>query len=222
MTRRSTVKAIFWRVGGGSKEKGRLCMRTAQELEHLSAREPDSGLVRVVVDTPKGSRNKYKYDEKLGLYWLSKVLPLGSAFPYDFGSIPSTLAEDGDPLDVLLLGEEALFPGCLVTVRLVGVIQAEQTEHGKTFRNDRLMGAIETPVNRPAIQTFEDLRSECLEEIEYFFMAYNHLEGRHFQPLGRHGPAMAEQLLADGIRQFDQAQGGRDVAQHTAAGGPGR
>src|ERR1043166_4601889 len=115
-------------------------MGTAPALEHLSAREPDSGLVRVVVDTPKGSRNKYKYDETLGLYRLSEVLPLGSAFPYDFGFIPSTRAEDGDPLDVLLLGEEAPFPGCLVTVRLVGVIQAEQTDHGKTFRNDRLIG----------------------------------------------------------------------------------
>jgi len=197
-------------------------MGTAQTLEHLSAREPDSGLVRVVVDTPKGSRNKYKYDEHLGLYRLSKVLPLGLAFPYDFGFIPSTQAEDGDPLDVLLLGEEALFPGCLVTVRLVGVLQAEQTEHGKTFRNDRLMGAIETPLNRPVIQTLEDLRSERLEEIEDFFMAYNHLEGRHFQPLGRHGPAMAEQLLADGIRQFDQAKDGRDVEQHPAAHDRGR
>jgi inorganic pyrophosphatase len=197
-------------------------MGTAQTLEHLSAHEPNSGLVRVVVDTPKGSRNKYKYDEQLGLYRLSKVLPLGLAFPYDFGFIPSTQAEDGDPLDVLLLGEEALFPGCLVTVRLVGVLQAEQTEHGKTFRNDRLMGAIETPVNRPVIQTFEDLRSERLEEIEYFFMAYNHLEGRHFKPLGRHGPAMAEQLLADGIRQFDHAKSGRDVEQHTAANDHGR
>ena len=191
-------------------------MRTARELEQLSAREPDSRLVRVVVDTPKGSRNKYKYDETLGLYRLSKVLPLGSAFPYDFGFIPSTRAEDGDPLDVLLLGEEALFPGCLVTVRLAGVIQAEQTEHGKTFRNDRLIGAIETPVNRPAIQTLEDLRTERLDEIEHFFIAYNHLEGRHFKPIGRHGPAMAEQLLADGIRQFGNAKGGRYVGQHTA------
>ena len=190
-------------------------MGTAQTLEHLSPREPDSGLVRVVVDTPKGSRNKYKYDEQLGLYRLSKVLPLGLAFPYDFGFIPSTQAQDGDPLDVLLLGEEALFPGCLVTVRLVGVLQAEQTEHGQTFRNDRLIGAIETPVNRPAIQTFADLRPEHLDEIEYFFMAYNHLEGRHFKPLGRHGPAMAGQLLADGIRQFDQAKGSRPVEQHT-------
>jgi inorganic pyrophosphatase len=144
------------------------------------------------------------------------VLPLGSAFPYDFGFIPSTRAEDGDPLDVLLLGEEALFPGCLVTVRLVGVIQAEQTEHGKTFRNDRILGAIETPVNQPVIQTLEDLRTERLDEIEYFFMAYNHLEGRHFTPIGRHGPAMAEQLLADGIRQFSNAKGGRHVEPYTA------
>jgi inorganic pyrophosphatase len=197
-------------------------MGTAQKLEHLSACEPDSGLVRVVVDTPKGSRNKYKYDEQLGLYRLSKVLPLGIAFPYDFGFIPSTQAEDGDPLDVLVLGEEALFPGCLVTVRLVGVLQAEQTEHGKTFRNDRLMGAIETPVNRPAIQTLEDLRPEHLDEIEYFFMAYNHLEGRHFKPIGRHGPAIAKQLLVDGIRQFDHAQGGRNVEQHTAENDHGR
>jgi inorganic pyrophosphatase len=190
-------------------------MGTAQTLEHLSAREPDSGLVRVVVDTPKGSRNKYKYDAHMGLYRLSKVLPPGLAFPSDFGFIPSTQTQDGDPLDVLLLGEETLFPGCLVTVRLVGVLQAEQTEHGKTFRNDRLIGAIETPVNRPAVQTCADLRPEHLDEIEYFFMAYNHLEGRHFQPLGRHGPAMAEQLLADGIRQCDQGQGSRPVEPHT-------
>jgi inorganic pyrophosphatase len=97
----------------------------------------------------------------------------------------------------------------------VGVLQAEQTEHGKTFRNDRLMGAIETPVNRPAIQTLTELPSERLDEIEYFFRAYNHLEGRHFTPIGRHGPATAEQLLADGIRQFDHTRAGRHGEQHT-------
>ena len=185
-------------------------------LEHLDAREPDAGLVRVVVDTPKGSRNKYKYDETLGLYRLSKVLPLGLAFPYDFGFIPSTRAADGDPLDVLVLGEDALFPGCLVTVRLVGVLQAEQTEHGKTFRNDRLLGTIETVVNRPAIQTLADLSTEHLDEIEAFFITYNHLEGRHFTPSGRHGPARAEQILADAIRQFDHAASRRQSVQHPA------
>ena len=130
----------------------------------------------------------------------------GITFPYDFGFIPATRAADGDPLDVLVLGEEPLFPGCLVTVLLVGVIQAEQTEHGKTFRNDRLLRAIETPVNRPAIQTFTDLRTEHLEEIEAFFMTYNHPEGRHFVPIGRHGSAQAELLLANGIQQCAQTK----------------
>ena len=183
-------------------------MSMVQGLANLSAYEPDSGLVRAIVDTPKGSRNKYKYDEQLGLYRLSKVLPLGTAFPYDFGFIPSTRGEDGDPLDVLLLGEEALFPGCLVTVRLVGVIQAEQTEHGTTFRNDRLIGAIETPLNRPEIQSLDDLRSDRLDEIEHFFIAYNHLEGRHFKPLGRHSPAMAKRLVANGIQNFEKVEDG--------------
>ena len=106
MTRRSTGKTPCVAGGVGLSSEGKDRYGTAQALEHLSAREPDSGLVRVVVDTPKGSRNKYKYDETLGLYRLSKVLPLGLAFPYDFGFIPSTRAEDGDPLDVLVLGEE--------------------------------------------------------------------------------------------------------------------
>src|SRR5262249_22376983 len=95
-------------------------MLTGEGLEHVSARESDTGLVRVVVDTSKGSRNKYKYDETLGLYRLSKVLPLGITFPYDFGSIPSTRAEDGDPLDVLVLGEEALLPGLCATSPIAG------------------------------------------------------------------------------------------------------
>src|SRR2546428_615345 len=88
-TRRSTGKTTCVAGGWGSQAKERGCMDTAQALEHLSAREPDSGLVHVVVDTPKGSRNKYTYDETLGLYRLSKVLPLRIAFPYDFGFIPS-------------------------------------------------------------------------------------------------------------------------------------
>src|SRR5437588_699981 len=97
-----------------------------QAQTHLEARDPASGLVHVVIDTPRGSRNKFKYDEKLGLFRLSKVLPLGSCFPYDFGFIPSTRAGDGDALDVLVLMDEPAFTGCLLRVRLIGVLQAEQ------------------------------------------------------------------------------------------------
>jgi inorganic pyrophosphatase len=181
-------------------------MHPFQGLASLRAREPGSGLVYVLIDTPKGSRNKYKYDEQLGLYRLSKVLPMGASFPYDFGYIPSTRAEDGDPLDILILGEEPLFPGCLVTVRLVGVIQAEQTESGRTFRNDRLVGAIETPLNRPDVDTLADLGAQRLAEIEHFFIAYNQAEGRQFTPISRHGPEVAEQCVTDGIRQFEAAK----------------
>src|ERR1700722_6267161 len=80
----------------------------------------DKKSLRVVIETPKGSRNKFKYDDKLGTYALSTVLGEGMVFPYDFGFVPQTQAEDGDPLDVLLLMDEPAFPGCVVEARIVG------------------------------------------------------------------------------------------------------
>ena len=97
------------------------------------------GYVHVVIDTPRGSRNKYKWDSKLGLFKLSHVLTAGAVFPFDFGFVPGTRAADGDALDVLVLTDEPLTTGCVVYSRLIGVIEAEQTEAGKTFRNDRML-----------------------------------------------------------------------------------
>ncbi len=96
----------------------------ATPLNKLAAIDSESGLLNVVIDTPKGSRNKYKLDEQSGQWRLSKMLPQGMAFPYDFGFIPSTRAEDGDPIDVLLLSDEPSFPGCIVPAKLIGVIEA--------------------------------------------------------------------------------------------------
>ena len=81
--------------------------------------------VSVIVDTPKGSRNKYKWDEKLGLFKLGHVLSVGASFPYNFGFIPGTRGEDGDALDVLVLMDDPAFVGCLVPSRLIGVIEAK-------------------------------------------------------------------------------------------------
>lgn len=81
--------------------------------------------LHALVDPPKGSCNKFKSDEKHGLYKLSGVLAAGAFFPYDFGFVPSTLAEDGDPIDVLLLMEEPAFVGCLVPSRLLGGFSAQ-------------------------------------------------------------------------------------------------
>jgi inorganic pyrophosphatase len=88
-------------------------------------------------DSESGCRNKLKYDPDQQLFGLNKVLPSGMAFPYDFGFIPSTAGDDGDPLDVLVLMDEPVPAGCKVLCRLVGVIEGEQTSDGETERNDR-------------------------------------------------------------------------------------
>jgi inorganic pyrophosphatase len=93
----------------------------------LAPFDEKTGALNVVVETPKGRRNKFKFDERLELFTLTKVLPSGAVFPFDFGYVPATKGEDGDPLDVLLLMDEPVFVGCLVAARLVGVIEVEQT-----------------------------------------------------------------------------------------------
>jgi len=100
----------------------------------LEPLDEESGTLNVIIDTPKGSRNKFKYDERSEIFKLGGALPLGAVFPFDFGYIPSTRAEDGDPLDVLILMDEPAFTGCLVQAKLIGVIEAEQTEAGETTR----------------------------------------------------------------------------------------
>ena len=167
----------------------------ATPVNELPAVDPDSGRVNVVVDTPQGSRNKYKFDEQHGQWRLSKVLPQGMYFPYDFGFIPSTRGEDGDPLDVLLLADEPAFPGCVVPARLIGVLEAEQTEGGKTIRNDRLVAVVETPYNPAEYRSLEEASPQRLDEIEHFFVSYNKMEGRQFKPLARHGADRAQELI---------------------------
>ena len=89
----------------------------------------------MVIETPKGSRNKYAFDEKQKIFALKKVLPAGMAFPYDFGFIPSTIAEDGDPVDVLALMDEPGAVGCLLQCRVVGIIEGEQGKKKDAERN---------------------------------------------------------------------------------------
>jgi inorganic pyrophosphatase len=169
----------------------------ATPVSELPAVDPDSGRLNVVVDTPRGCRNKYKFDERHGHWRLSKALPQGMSFPYDFGFIPSTRGEDGDPVDVLLLMDEPAFPGCVVTARLIGVLEAEQTEDGETVRNDRLVAVLETPYNPPEYRSLDEVSRQRLAEIEHFFVSYNQMEGRHFKPLARRGADRAEELLEE-------------------------
>jgi inorganic pyrophosphatase len=178
-------------------------------VHKLPAVDPDSGRVNVVVDTPRGSRNKYKFDQDHEQWRLSKVLPQGMAFPYDFGFIPSTEGGDGDPVDVLLIADEPAFPGCVVSARLIGVIEAEQTEEGKPLRNDRLIAVVETPMNPAEYRSLDELSRQRLDEIEHFFISYNQMEGRQFHPLSRHGPDRARELLEQAARGGSTGNGAK-------------
>lgn len=175
-------------------------------LLHLEAFHDEEGL-NVVIETPKGSRNKYDYDEQLGLFRLGGVLTSGASFPFDFGFVPSTVGGDGDPLDVLVLMDEPAFAGCLVRTRLVGVIEAEQTERdGEATRNDRLIGVAADARLHTRVRTLESLGTTLLEEIEHFFVSYNQVKGKKFEPLSRFGPERALELVEEGMKRFRQSK----------------
>ena len=178
---------------------------SALDLISINAYASDSGALHVIIETPKGSRNKFNYDEEFKLFKLGGVLPAGAVFPFDFGFIPSTKGGDGDPLDVLLLMDEPAFPGCLIPARLVAVIEAEQTERdGETTRNDRLIAVAEGSHTHKGIRTLADLNENLVDEIEHFFVSYNKIKGKEFKPLGRSGPLKAARVIEEGIKRFRQ------------------
>ena len=133
------------------------------------------------------------------------MLPLGASFPYNFGFVPATRAADGDPLDVLVLTEEPILVGCIVPVRLISVLEGEQTERSrKPVRNDRLIGVVETEYNPPEIRLLHELDEERLLELEHFFVSYNEMEGRRFRWIGRKGPEQALRIVEKGRRSARQ------------------
>jgi len=147
----------------------------------------------VVIETPKNTPNKLKFDPDLGAFMLAKVLPVGMVFPYDFGFLPGTHAPDGDQLDVLILMDAPLFPGCVVPSRLIGVLECEQRERdGTVERNDRLLAVAEASTVHAGTTTIRDLSPAILTGIEAFFADYNRLAGKEFRVLRRRGSRAAE------------------------------
>jgi inorganic pyrophosphatase len=157
--------------------------------------------VTVVIETSRGSRNKLGYDPTNGAFRLKFVLPEGMVFPYDFGFVPSTRAEDGDPLDVLVLLDHPAPAGCLVGARLIGIIEARQreTDDREWTRNDRLLGVATHARTHRHITALSDLRPGQCDEIAAFFSQYSRLNGRAFEVLGQSGPDAARAALERAI-----------------------
>ena len=159
------------------------------------------GFVKAIIETPKNSRNKYKFDQENGIFELSTSLKAGMTFPFDFGFIPATHAEDGDPLDILVLMDQPAFPGCLVQTRIIGVLEAEQTENDSTFRNDRLIGVHVNSANYGSHSNWKELPRTMCEQIEEFFVYYNKCRKRIFKPIAWRGPEHALKLLKQSVME---------------------
>jgi inorganic pyrophosphatase len=159
----------------------------------------DKQMLRVVIETPKGSRNKFAFDPDEHIFELKKVLPAGMAFPYDFGFVPSTKADDGDPVDVLVLMDEPAFPGCILTCRPIGVIEGEQGDKKDKERNDRIMAVEQDAHSWVDIKTIDDLGKEFCRELEEFFVNCHRLSGKKYRVLGLKGPDQARKLVKSGI-----------------------
>lgn len=154
-----------------------------------------------IVETPGGSRNKYNWEPGERAFRLGKVLPEGFVFPHDFGFFPNTEADDGDPVDVLILGDEPTFPGCRVEVRLIGVIEGEQLKKGKRERNHRLIAVAEESRRYARVISLSDLGSNVIEELEHFFVMYHLNDGTTYRVVGRKGSASATRALDEARRQ---------------------
>ncbi|HYO62391.1 MAG TPA: inorganic diphosphatase [Pyrinomonadaceae bacterium] len=192
-------------------------------LSELPPFDEESGDLNVIVETPKRSRNKFDYDEERGLFKLGGVLPAGAFFPFDFGFVPSTVGGDGDPVDVLLLMDEPAFPGCLVAARLVAVIEAEQTERdGERTRNDRLIAVAAGSRTHRDVRTLADLSDALLSEIEHFFVSYNEIKGKKFEPRGRFGPKRARELVEEAAKKRGGKRRARKGAGKALGGGKAR
>jgi inorganic pyrophosphatase len=131
---------------------------------------------------------------------LGGLLPEGMLFPFDFGFIPSTLGEDGDPVDILVLMDAPAHVGCLVDVRIIGIIATEQIERGKKEKNDRLLGVAVHSYQHEDIKSIKQVSGTLLSQVEEFFISYNRQRGKTFTITAIGGPKKAMKLLKIGIR----------------------
>jgi inorganic pyrophosphatase len=158
--------------------------------------------IDVIIETPRGSNLKYAYEPESGFFKIKRALPAGMIFPYDFGFIPNTKGEDGDPLDIIVISEFTSFPGCKMECRLIGTIVAKQSEgKGKQnkIRNDRLLGVPLQSVVFEKTHSINNLPQKMLKELQAFFIQYNQMENKTFTVTGFLPPRQSYKLLTDWV-----------------------
>ena len=177
-------------------------MARAHRLEAIAAIRPD-GTMNVVVESPRGATVKLKYDPELGAMTLVRPLPHGLVFPFDFGFVPSTRAEDGDPVDAMILLDAPTAPGVVVACRPIAVLRADQRGgKGGRVRNDRLVCVAAADRSKSGLEDVGDLPIRMREELEAFFAAAVAFEGKDLALLGWGGREEARDAVARGSRRI--------------------
>jgi len=152
-----------------------------------------------VVETPRGSHCKLEFDPKLRVFTLAKPLMAGLTYPYDWGFIPSTLAEDGDPLDILVIHDAGTYPGLVLRCQPIGVLEVLQVTKGDNERNDRIFAVPDRSPFEGDLQDVRHLPARAIDELEKFFEATDALEDKKLKFLGWHGPTVGIAHIADSI-----------------------
>jgi inorganic pyrophosphatase len=159
-------------------------------------------IVRMLVEIPKNSSNKYEYDGELNLFRLDRSLYSPMHYPGDYGFIPGTLAEDHDPIDIITLVQEPSFTGCLMMVRPVGILNMTDGEEG-----DQKVLAVPTRNPRyDQIHTLDQIMPHVRREIEYFFTIYKELEGKRTHITGWGGPMEARRAILESRKRYVEVE----------------
>lgn len=157
--------------------------------------------INVIVEIPKGSRNKYEIDEEHGYIFLDRSLYSSCCFPFEYGTMPQTLSEDGDPLDIVLLASSATFPGCVVKARVIGILFMED-EAGV---DNKVIAVPMTKIDPrfEEVKSVDDLRSHQKKEIQEFFETYKRLEPNKFVKVkGWGGKEEAEKVVTKAVEGY--------------------
>ena len=164
----------------------------------LPAGEGAPDEVTVVIEIPRGQTNKYEYDKQLHVFRLDRNLYSPVHYPGDYGFIPSTLSDDGDPLDALVLVDAPSFPGCLMTVRPVGML--EMVDQGKDDEKILAVG-INNPIYRD-VRDYNELYPHVLLEVEHFFTIYKELEAKTTQVIGWRNAERARVMVSECLERY--------------------
>lgn len=169
------------------------------DLSRIPA-QPKLGIINVLIEIAGGSKNKYEFDKELGAFALDRVLYSSVQYPYDYGFIPNTLADDGDPLDGMVLIDEPTFPGCIIAARPIGFL--EMIDGGD--RDEKILCVPDKDPRYAQVKSLKDVPPHRLEEIAEFFRSYKNLEKKVTQILGWQDVEQVRPLVEKSILAYTQ------------------